>query len=141
MYEYKLEKRYYEDQRIEQLYKDYFKRVYPQMLSKFKNRRFLFFVVAEFGDEPVGCMGIDQADYGSGRVFKYDHLVVHPGHRRKGVAKNIIINSVALLKSYGVLNKIVNHKSENVIPHRIFEDLGFVKVDFRTCQMLVEHNH
>jgi len=85
-----------------------------------------YFISAKVDDAVIGCMGIREV---KPNFYQFLHLVVHEGHRNKGVATSIIQQSVPLLQGVGA-TIIRNHKRENYIPHTVFTDLGFVLVEY-----------
>lgn len=115
-------------------YKKFFADYYPNRLLHIErliaNGRCKYFVTARLGRGLVGCMGVDKR---SDDFYLYKYLVVHPSHRQKKIATNIITQSVDLLKNMGA-RTIRNHKRENVIPAALFTNLGFVLVDHKEEQ-------
>lgn len=109
------------------LYKNHFSLEKEQIMNKQMDEgRCKYYVVAKSEGIVIGCMGIREKEKD---FYSFLILVVHLDHRGKQVATNIIKNAVTLLTDMGA-TKIRNHKRENIIPHSVFTDLGFVEVPY-----------
>jgi ribosomal protein S18 acetylase RimI-like enzyme len=78
-------------------------------------------LVARTGDTIAGFGELDQTFYGQGFISL---LVVHPDHRRRGVATALIRH----IESICPTEKLFTSTNEsNAIAQRVYESLGFVK--------------
>ena len=79
------------------------------------------FVTARDGEVITGSMGYLEIEAG---LYQFLHLVVHPDYRRQGIGTRIIQEAVGLFKKEGAW-LIRNHKSSNLMPYDIFNEMGF----------------
>lgn len=129
-YTYQIEQSALDPEQYKKFYVDYYPNRQLHIERLINNGRCEYFVTARLNQALVGCMGVDKRP---DDLYLYKYLVVHPDHRQKRIATNIITQSVILLKDLGA--KIIrNHKRENVIPASLFTDLGFVLVDYKKEQ-------
>jgi len=118
------------------LYKNHFSEKEQNMIKQMEEGRCKYYIAAKFEGQVIGCMGIHEKEKD---FYMFLHLVVHSDHRGNHVATNIIKNSVTLLTDMGA-TKIRNHKRENIIPHIVFTDLGFVEVPYPDDEPKLEKN-
>jgi len=78
-----------------------------------------FFVAATIDDEVIGCVGISNHN---GNYFML-YIIVHPDHRRKGIASGLIKNAIKYVKDDGYLFTARVEKGE--FPLSVFYKFGF----------------
>lgn len=59
------------------------------------------------------------------RVCTIQHVVVHPGYRRRGVARRLVGDVIAEAREWGFARFEIDHWSFNHEARRCFEELGF----------------
>jgi len=104
------------DQRCELLYKKYFRRVYGLAI-----RASTLYSAAMEGDEVVGCMGVRKR---KGDRYFMLYIIVHPDHRKKGIAKGLVKNAIKYIKDDA---KVIYAKIDpDDYTLQVFYDLNFV---------------
>ena len=129
MYKYSLEKVNKNNLEVyKKLYKDHYGQqvrnadeVVRDLDIYYKDSALVYFCAAILAGHSVSAMAIS-ARYPN--HYTFGHLVTHTDHRRLGLARGVLELSVKFLIDIGA-ETIRNHKRMNVIPHTIFEELGF----------------
>ena len=81
------------------------------------------YVVAEAGKTIVGFVRIWDSPHI--REWVIDGLVVHPAHRRKGVAHRLILQALDLVRAGGGSSVISDIRSDNAAAARLHRRVGF----------------
>ena len=120
MYIYNVEDSY-KNKEVLSLYKLYYPEIATYIVRRSNGKKLNYFVVVRYEGQPVGAMGISELD---NNEFGLSITVVHPDHRRKNIATNLIALGFKFCFEKGAV--IVHEaKSDNDFPHDIFNALGF----------------
>lgn len=101
---------------------------YAFLAELYENRRARYFVAREKArGEVVGYVGIwlilDEAHI--------TNIAVHPGFRRKGIGKGLMLAAIDYAESQGVGAVTLEVRASNIIAQRLYEQIGFVSVGIR----------
>lgn len=82
-----------------------------------------FFVAAVINDDVVGCIGI--SNHNSNYFMLY--IIVHPDHRRKGIASRLIENSIEYIKDDA--KSFTARVEQGEFPLEVFYKFGFQYIE------------
>ncbi len=101
---------------------------YAFLAELYENRRARYFVAREKArGDIVGYVGtwliLDEAHI--------TNIAVHPGFRRKGIGKKLMLAAIDYAESQGVGAVTLEVRASNIIAQSLYEKIGFVSVGIR----------
>lgn len=112
------------------LYKNYYSKKEQNMIKQMDEGRCKYYAAAKFEDQIIGCMGINEREKD---FYALLHIVVHSDHRGKGVATDLVRNSLILLANMGAtkIRAYILSATRDIIKHSfLIDDLGFIEVPY-----------